>query len=371
MTDCRGGIRTFISILYSDMIKNDTEPKLDIGKAIDAIKKYRRLYYISIPLTMAIVMIISLGFPNYYRCKVTLVPETNVESQYRKLGILSSMSSTFRSLGSSNLDAITPDLYPDLITTLDFTAKMFDIKIKRDSDDACISYYDYLRYYQKLPWWTAMVKSAKNWLNGEEIEKRDSVNLFRLTKEQKAMSNVIQKKVVCTIDAKTDNIIIDVTDQDPVVAALVADTVRQMLQESLTEYRTKKARHNLQYIEKLHKEAKRNYDKACEIYADFMDSNQDVLLESVIKKQEKLENEMQLYFNNYNKVSEQLIDAKAKVMEDTPVFTTLVRATIPLEKDGPHRIRIVAFVTFLVIIIITIVVTGKEGVLKSLFRGFN
>lgn len=353
------------------MNNDEKSPKLDLGKAWYAMKKHRRLYFRLLPLTTIVVMILSLGYPNYYRCKVTLVPEIETIDSYRNLGTLSSFSRSLGIHGSRGNDAITPDMYPNLMMTLDFTSSMFDIRIRRDSDDYSISYYEYLRDHQKKNWWCAAMDRFFSLFSTKEIKDIEPVNLFRLTREQKGIANIIRKKVVCTIDSKTDIISIDVTDQDPVVAALVADTVRQILQESLTEYRIKKASNYLAYIEKLHHEAKQNYNKACDVYSDFMDSNHDVLLESVKRKQEKLENEMQLYFNNYNHLCEQLLEAKAKVVENTPAFTTLERATIPLEKDGPPRFRIIVFITFFVFVLITIWVTGKEGVLKSLFRGFS
>jgi uncharacterized protein involved in exopolysaccharide biosynthesis len=121
----------------------------------------------------------------------------------------------------------------------------------------------------------------------------------------------------------------------------------------------------------LHKEAKVKYDRACDLYADFMDSNQDIVLESVRLKQTRLENEMQLLYNNYNAMSAQLLAAMAKVQEDTPAFTTLERATVPSRIAGPQRKRIVIFFTLLAFVAITVWSLFKEGEIKPLFKGLN
>ena len=102
-----------------------------------------------------------------------------------------------------------------------------------------------------------------------------------------------------------------------------------------------------------------------------MDSNHDIVLESVRQKQEKLENEMQLRYNNYNALSAQLLAAMAKVQEDTPAFTTLERATVPLSKAGPQRKRIIIFCTLLAFLVITGWVLYKEDEIKPLFKGLN
>ena len=150
--------------------------------------------------------------------------------------------------------------------------------------------------------------------------------------------NVNEILYIESVDKKTFVITIDVTDQDPLVAATVADSVRVRLQEALTAYRTAKSRHDLAYVQKIQKEAKRDYDRACMLYADFMDSNRDIVLESVRQQRLKLENDMQLRYNNYNALSAQLLAAQAKVQQDTPAFTTLERATVPGGKTGPNRV---------------------------------
>ena len=47
---------------------------------------------------------------------------------------------------------------------------------------------------------------------------------------------------------------------------------------------------------------------------------------------------MQLAFNAYSQVAQQLQIAQAKVLEKTPVFTTIKSATVPLKAAGPHRL---------------------------------
>jgi uncharacterized protein involved in exopolysaccharide biosynthesis len=204
-----------------------------------------------------------------------------------------------------------------------------------------------------------------------EKKEKDSLNLFRLTPEQKGVMWHIQQNVTCIADKKSDVISVEVKDQDPVVAAMVADSVMNMLQQSITDYRTKKARHDLAYIQQLHKEAKQKYERACDMYADFVDSNRDATLEVVRQKQSKLENEMQLLYNNYNAVTAQLLSAQAKVQEKTPAFTILERATVPMEESGPNRKMAVLLCTFLSIIFLTLWVMYKEDIFKPLLKGFN
>ena len=350
-------------------------PTLELGKLWLAMKQYRKLYYVVLPLTMVIVWLLTLGYPDYYRCKVTLVPESGSGSGSMSslLSLASSFGVNVGGGGGKDVDAITPTLYPDWMKSTDFVASLFDIKVKRDSDRQAMTYYEYLRDYQKLPIWEEARRGFFGLFSSDKEKKRkiEPLNLFRLTPEQKSVMGMIVGNVVCQVDDKSAVISIDVKDQDPVVAAMVADSVRSLLQQSLTEYRTSKARHDLAYIQQLYKEAKKSYERSCDLYADYVDSNRDIILESVRQKQTKLENEMQLRYNNYNAVSAQLLAAQAKVQETTPAFTTLERATVPMWIAGPNRRLIVILCTFLAFVFVTVWVMYKANIFRPLFKGFN
>ena len=90
------------------------------------------------------------------------------------------------------------------------------------------------------------------------------------------------------------------------------------------------------------------------------------MLESVRLKQTKLENDMQLYYNNYNAISTQLLAAKAKVQEKTPAFTTLQDATVPLGNAGPMRKRIVLLFLLFVFLCHSAWILYRENELKLL-----
>ena len=341
----------------------EEESSIDFGAIWQAIRKHKKLYYKVLPITFIVMCIYTLSLPNYYKCEVTLAPEMGGKS-----GSVSSLASLASSFGvnlggGSNPtgDAITPALYPDLMNSVDFKTSLFDVKVQRKEDKAPMTYYDYLMNEQKEPWWSGFFGLLKP----EKIEDQP-LNTFELTKEQEGIAKAIAANVICTIDKKTNVITIEVTDQDPRIAAMMADTVKTRLQDFLTQYRTNKARNDLEYAQKLQKQAKKDYERARQLYVDYMDSNQDVVLMAAMQKQTDLENEMQLQYNNYNALNAQVIDAKAKVQEVTPAFTTLQSATVPLHKDHPKRGQIVLICLFLAALFTTAWILYKENQLKPL-----
>lgn len=322
------------------------ESSIDFGQIFTALKKHKRLYYKVLPIVFVVACVYTLGLRNYYTCEVKLSPELSTKSSRTSgLAALASQFGMNMTSGAMGSEALFPTLYPDLMNSVDFKASLFNVPVHKKDSTRIISYYDYLAYEQKQSWWGAAI-SAPFKLLGELIGTKDTIDQhrvdpFMLTKEQSKIVQVIDKKVVCDVDKKTMVITINVTDQDPLICATIADSVQRRLQNFITDYRTKKAKVDLEYNRKLFKEAKARYDKARQLYASYSDANQDMILQSYKTKLIDLENEMQLQFNNYNAVAQQLQLAEAKVQEDTPAFTTLQSATVPVKKAGPGRAKMV------------------------------
>ena len=144
------------------------------------------------------------------------------------------------------------------------------------------------------------------------------------------------------MDKKTDVVTITVQDQDCLVSAILADSVKQRLQDFIIEYRTSKARLDLNHYEGLAAEAKKEYDASIAKYSDYCDANQDIILQASISERDKLEADMQLKYNTYNALCTQVEATKAKMQERTPAFTTLKTASVPIKPAGPKRMIFVA-----------------------------
>jgi len=336
---------------------------IDLGAIWKAIKSNRKLYYVVLPIAFLVGVVIAKSIPTYYMCEVMLAPESGSGggSASQLASLASSFGVNISGAGGQGGDAITPALYPDLMKSTDFKTSLFPIKVHGKKEKTSMTYYDYLKNEWKEPWW----KDCFGLMSPEK--KQDTlVNNFELTGEQARIAGMINKNVVCKIDKKTELITINVTAQDPYISALLADSVKTRLQDFLTDYRTKKSRHDLEYAEMLLRQAKKDYEHARQKYVEFVDANQDVVLESIRQMQTDLENDLQLQYNNYNTLSAQVLAYKAKVQEATPAFTTLQRATVPLGPAGPKRSQILFICLFLAALFTTVYILYKEKQLKPL-----
>ena len=352
------------------------EKKISIKDIWNALLKYKRLGIKVLVATFVIACFLTLCVPNYYRATVTLAPELSRASSNSLSSLAASFGINMGGNTSGSSEAIFPTLYPDMMNSVEFKTSLFPIKVHELGSDEEMTYYEYLLDHQRKPWWSyifglksVMIGAIKSlFVNDEEVD-NSKVNPFMLTKEQyDLIKNQINNKINCDVDAQTLVISISVTDQDPLIAAVIADSVKQRLQDAITDYRTSKARVDLEYNKKLFEETKRNYDDARQKYAVFADANQGMVLQSARSKLIELENDMQIKYQAYSSVAAQLQSAEAKVQQDTPAFTTIRGATVPVEKDGPHRARIVIILCFLAGLITCCYALHKEGYLIPLTR---
>ena len=349
------------------------------GRSINFVKLFNvlwqgRMWYVKVlPVAFVLAAIYALAQPNYYNCTVKLSPEMSSSKSTSGLASLASSFGVNLGSGGAGTEALFPTLYPDLMNSVDFKTSLFHVPVtiegnkEKGEKDRTMSYYDYLSKEQKSPWWSQGIKAIMSMFNGQSSMVNEKVNKFRLTREQAGIVKAIDQKVVCDVDKKTMVITINVTDQDPVIAATMADTVKTRLQNFITDYRTSKARVDLEYNRKICAETKARYEKARQLYAEFMDHNRDIILQTVRQKQTDLENEMQLQYNAYTQVASQLLAAEAKVQEETPAFTTLQSATVPVMKAGPKRAQMCLIFVFLAFLGTTGWIIYKEDDWKQFF----
>ena len=356
----------------------EEESSIDFGKIFKDLLKHKTLYYKVLPVAFILAAIYALSLPNYYNCTVKLSPELSGGSS-SKSGLASLASSFGVNLGSAlgnSTEALFPTLYPDLMNSVDFKTSLFEVPVTLEGDEESgepsrtMSYYDYLDNEQKGAWWSEAIGGTKKFIIGlfkEEEEKHVAkVDPFRLTLEQSEIMKSIDKKIVYDVDKKTMVITIDVTDQDPLICATMADSVKTRLQKFITDYRTSKARVDLEYNQKLYGEAKAKYEQARNKYAAFSDSHRDVSSQSAQTKLADLQNEMQMQQGIYQQVVAQLQQAEMKVQQETPAFTTLQSATVPVRKAGPKRAQMCLIFLFLAFLGTTAWILYKEDDLKPL-----
>jgi uncharacterized protein involved in exopolysaccharide biosynthesis len=286
-------------------------------------------------------VLLAFGTPKIYKSTVMLAPEESGNNFSGSISSLASMVGMNMKIGQTG-DALYPEIYPDLMESTKFIVGLFPVQVTTKDKRHTYTYQEYIQEHQKL----AILEYPRAWIGDiiNKLKDDDSqvaghkTDPFQLTKKEDEVMNSIKGKIECSVDKKTNVITIRVEDQDPLIAATIADSVQQHLQYAITDYRTKKARVDLEFIKELYDEAHQQYQKAREKYASFGDANSKVALQSVQSRLDELENEMQLKYNIYTQVVEQLQLAKAKVQERTPAFTIVQNASVPVKHSSRPKV---------------------------------
>lgn len=336
-------------------VSSPEEQEIDLLELAGKVWAERRLVLKWCGVAVVVALIVGFSIPKEYTTTVMLAPE--VEGGSRSLGGLSAlagMAGVNMNAGESS-DALYPELYPDIVSSVGFTTELFPVFVEDEEGELKTTLYNYLKEEQRSPWWSAILSfpfKCIGWIaslfrDEEEENVGQGIDPFRLTEDETDVVKMLNERISVSVDKKTSVITLSVTMQDPLISATMTDTVMQKLQNYITEYRTNKARHDLDFTQKLYDEAQKKYYVAQQAYADYVDMNQNISLRSVQTRQERLQNEMNLAYNLYNQTAQQLQLAKAKVQENTPVYTIVQAATVPLKASKPSKLMLLVGFVFL------------------------
>ena len=348
---------------------NDEEIEIDLMDLLRKVIGIRKKIYKAAGIGLIIGIIVAISIPKQYTVEVTLSPEMGSN----KGGGLSGLAASFLGSGVSmgdGTDALNASLSADIVSSTPFLLELSNMKVPVSGSEE-ISLSSYLDE-ESSPWWSYVIGFPGMVIGGVKslfIEDEDesifsdkaSQGTIELSKKESQKIESLKKKIVASVDKKTSMTSVTATFQDSKVAAVVADSVVKKLQEYIIDYRTSKSKEDCLYLEKLFKERQREYYEAQKKYADYMDSHDNIILQSVRTEQERLQNDMSLAYQVYSQVASQLQVARAKVQEEKPVFAIVEPAVVPLEPSGTSRkVYVLAFIFLSVCIVIFWNLFGKD-----------
>ena len=347
---------------------NDEEIEIDLMDLLRKVIGIRKKIYKAAGIGLIIGVIVAISIPKQYTVEVTLSPEMG----NNKGGGLSGLAASFLGSGvtmGDGTDALNASLSADIVSSTPFLLELsaMDIPVTKNEVMTLNTYLD----EETSPWWSyvigfpGMVIGGVKSLFTEEDEiasfDKTSQGAIELSKKESKKIAALKKMITASVDKKTSMTSVTATFQAPKVAAVVADSVVKKLQEYIIDYRTFKAKEDCIYLEKLFKERQQEYYAAQKKYADYLDSHDNLILQSVRAEQERLQNDMSLAYQVYSQVAGQLQVARAKVQEEKPVFAIVEPAVVPLEPSGTSRkVYVLAFIFLSVCIVIFWNLFGKD-----------
>lgn len=351
------------------MEKQDTKPEhqptptendelvIDWMGILHKVIAIRKTLYKAAGVGLVIGILIAIGTPKQYTVSVTLSPE--VSGGNSGSSGLASMAASFlgANVGSTSPDALNATLAPDIVSSTPFLLELLDARVVSQDQkiDTTLTAYleeeksSWIGYVLKAP--GMAIGGLKSLFGDKEESTADSIRtgVIELNKKDATKLEGLKKAILAEPDKKSGIITLTVTLQDPKVTATMADTVVSKLQQYIIAYRTRKAKEDCEYLEKLYKERQQEYYDAQRHYAHYVDANSNMVFQSTMAERERLQNDMNLAYQVYSQVAQQLQVARAKVQEEKPVFAVVEPAVVPLQPSGTSKKVIVIGFVFLAV----------------------
>lgn len=338
--------------------QEDEEQEIDLMEYARKLWESRKTLLVAAGIAAVLGVIIALSTPRQYTVTVTLAPESTKSGGGSLSGIASMLGMGGFSMGS-DADALNVMLYPNIVSSTPFILDLMDTPVKtmeEEQPDTTLAVY--LKEYTKKSLIGTVISLPFKAIGGfislfkaeePKVSGPATIDPFQLTKDQAKIAEGIKKLVVANVDKKTGITTVSVTMQDPMVAAMLTDTVLLKLKQHITKYRVSKAEEDCKYWESINNQRRDEYYAKQKEYAEYVDANKNVVLQSVQIEQERLQNDMNLAYQVYSNVAAQLQMARAKVQEAKPVFVVVEPASVPLKATGTSRAMTVIGTIFLIV----------------------
>ena len=144
------------------------EQEIDLIELAQKVWAERKLVFKACGIAVIVALVVAFSIPKEYATSVTLAPETGGKSASGSIGALASMAGI--NLGaSSGEDALSPELYPDIVSSTPFLTSLFDVRVTSEEAEVDTTLYAYLKDYQHSPWWSVIMSApfkALGWTEG-------------------------------------------------------------------------------------------------------------------------------------------------------------------------------------------------------------
>lgn len=289
-----------------------------------------RLYVVGSVLAIVLALIVSAGIPKTYSSQVK-VSDEHFETDLL-LG-LNNIAAWAKSAINEHKGLRRPDVYFNLIGSPDFIDEMSHVTVVTKGTD----YYHYLLEYHKMSVWERLWR----FLAGDDRT------------EAQRIHSLIAHHIRAEENTQYGTILLQVTDQDAVVAAMLADSVRAHLQSRLSDYVRERYLRDLKTTAEKMEDTRGRFEQARDAYTQYRDSHNDLTSPAAESMEDHLMNEYDNAFSAYSRSCEQYSRAKAFVEKYTLKFALLQNASVPREPSGPATSGYVLAFLFLTFVGIT------------------
>lgn len=321
------------------MIENqETVLNFDLAALLKILLKHWLILFGGTTLITIIGLVYAFTVKEEFISEGKILPE--VQSKSASIGQfagLAALAGVDLAGATGVVDAIRPDLYPDVLKSTPFFLMLINNKMN-DKNGKLKSFHSF--YIKEVL--DGKVKKEEEKLKYSLNENYTVINL-----QTEKIIKDLRERIVCIYEKKTGIITIMVKLPDPVMAANVAHFSMNYLTTYIIDYRIEKQKRDLDFLERKLYSAKGKYflnQNKRAIYSDEMPLKS-LRLQSADLQRERIESEYKISSSFYNSLLQKYEEAKFKIQQETPIIKILEPPTVPNLKSEPKK-SIILMVSF-------------------------
>ncbi|GAB3962235.1 hypothetical protein GCM10028805_62910 [Spirosoma harenae] len=306
-------------------------------------------------------ILVSFALPPEFRSEARIVPEMNTGANdlFKRLSSVAGFAD-FDFSDTEGMDAIRPDLYPNVLQSTSFI--LYLIRQPIITSDGQEKTIDQFLLPDSSGWFFKRLSLFLVFKKPHPVLADKLKGTVCLSMRQQELAEEISERVSAKLDTRSGIITIITQMPDAQVAALVTRLAMDYLTDYVIKYRTEKARQDLAFYRNQLTEARQRYQRAQWAVFYDQDNHKNIVRQTATLNRRQLESELAIAENIYSELSRRYEQAKLKVQERTPVLKILEAPKVPLKRTSPRRVLIVLTFCFLGLL---------AGVLSVLIQHFT
>ncbi|MEO9965619.1 MAG: Wzz/FepE/Etk N-terminal domain-containing protein [Reichenbachiella sp.] len=323
------------------------ESSHDIFKVIAVLIKEKRKIITSVIIAFIIGVALALILPVEFQSSMKVMPESGDESigggLLERFGSLAGLSSAQFSSGES----ISPALYQDVIKSKKFLYTLIQTPIKFNAKTST-SYYDHkiasgknvLDYLKEYT--IGLIGKLKSVLFPMEnpVVAKIEDGIYQIPKEELEIMESLSERITLETDEMNGTINITAKMPTPMASADLVKQVFTLLTEYVEDYKLAKNNNTIAYLETQYIESQKTLQSVQIKASRFFDRNQNIMTQSLLYEQKRIEFEYQVASSIFQNITTQLEQVKLEKQKNTPVFSVINPIVVPVEKSEPKRLII-------------------------------
>ena len=149
--------------------------EIDLIELAQKLWAERRLILKVCGIAVVVALVVAFSIPKEYSTTVTLAPEMNSRAG-SSMSTLAAMAGINLG-GSKGDDALSPELYPDIVNSTPFLVDLFDVRVKSLDEKIDTTLYNYMAEHQRSSWFSVVLSSpfrALGWVTSLFKKDKDS-----------------------------------------------------------------------------------------------------------------------------------------------------------------------------------------------------